>query len=185
MAFATRRAASWATAAVALALTVGCDNGGGGGDTTSTPPTTSTASTTSTTARPATGSTGPASVSASSPTAPSSPTPTGTAPADPEQAEQDVRQAWQVLFDPESSVDDRSEVVEDGPQNALMIENLFADRLGSRLRAEVTSVSYTTSQDATVSYTLARDGRRLATDGRGQPYGRTAPGRSHCARSAR
>ncbi|MFF3851118.1 hypothetical protein [Streptomyces sp. NPDC002328] len=166
MAFATRRAASWATAAVALALTVGCDSEGGG-EAASTPPTAST------TARPTTGSTGPATVGATSPTTPatpatpSSPALTGTVPAEPAQAEQGVRAAWRVLFDPESSVDERSEVVEDGPQNALMIENLFADRLGSRLRAEVTTVAYTTSQDATVAYTLTRDGRRLATDGPG------------------
>ncbi|MEV6612445.1 hypothetical protein AB0N31_00810 [Streptomyces sp. NPDC051051] len=154
---ATRRAARWAATAAALVLTGACGSGGEGDDTARTtpapPPTASTAA--------------PASVGGSpSPTA-QSPTPTGTAPADPDGAERDIRAAWETLFAPGSSVDDRSGVVEDGPQNALMIENLFADRLGSRLRATVTSVAYTTSQDAAVGYTLTRDGRALDPGGPG------------------
>ncbi|MET9503742.1 hypothetical protein ABZY42_18795 [Streptomyces sp. NPDC006622] len=152
----TRRAACWAATAAALVLVGACDGGGTGDDaartTSAPPPTVSTAP--------------PTAGGSAAPTAPS-PTPTGSAPEDPEGAERDIRAAWETLFDPESSVDDRSRVVEDGPQNSLMIENLFADRLGSRLRATVTSVAYTTSQDAAVGYTLTRDGLPLDAGGPG------------------
>lgn len=153
---ATRRAARWAATAAALALTGAC-GGGEGDDAARTRP-----------APPPTGSAAaPASAGSSPPPTAQSPTPTGTAPADPDGAERDVRAAWETLFAPDSSVDDRSGVVEDGPQNALMIENLFADRLGSRLRATVTSVTYRTSQDAAVGYTLTRAGRALDPGGPG------------------
>ncbi|MFJ9716973.1 hypothetical protein ACIRPQ_13650 [Streptomyces sp. NPDC101213] len=157
---ATRRAARWAATAAALVLTGACGGGGGGDDTARTaptpPPTGSTAAPT-----PARGSPPPTTRS------PIVQSPTGTAPADPDTAERDIRAAWETLFAPDSSVDDRSGAVEDGPQNALMIENLFADRLGSRLRATVTSVAYTTSQDAAVGYALTRDDRELDPGGRG------------------
>ncbi|MGW7643232.1 hypothetical protein [Streptomyces bobili] len=153
----TRRAVCWAVGATgALVLIGACGGGGGGDDAARTTP-----------APPPTGSTAAATAVSSPPPTPRSPTPTGTAPEDPAGAERDVRAAWAALFDPESSVDDRSAVVEDGPENALMIENLFADRLGSRLRATVTSVAFTTSQDATVGYTLTRDGGPLDPGGPG------------------
>ncbi|MGV9943876.1 hypothetical protein [Streptomyces sp. NPDC003401] len=151
---ATRRAARWAATA-ALVLTAAC-GGGGGDEAARTAP-----------APPPTGSTAAAPTVGSPPPVVRSPTPTGTAPADPDGAERDIRAAWETLFAPDSSVDDRSGVVEDGPQNALMIENLFADRLGGRLRATVTSVAYTTSQEAAVGYALTRDGRELEPGGPG------------------
>ncbi|MFJ4695863.1 hypothetical protein [Streptomyces sp. NPDC088766] len=153
---ATRRAARWAATAAALVLTGACGGGEGDGATRTAP------------APPPTGSAAaPAPAGSSPPPTAQSPTPTGTAPADPDGAERDIRAAWKTLFAPGSSVDDRSGAVEDGPQNALMIENLFADRLGGRLRATVTSVAYTTSQDAAVGYTLTRDGRALDPGGPG------------------
>ncbi|MFH9861319.1 hypothetical protein [Streptomyces sp. NPDC017202] len=154
---ATRRAARWTAVAAALVLTGACGSGDDGDDAART-----------TTAPPPTGSTAaPASAGGSPPPTAQSATPTGTAPADPDGAERDIRAAWETLFAPDSSVDDRSGAVEDGPQNALMIENLFADRLGSLLRATVTSVAYTTSQDAAVGYALTRDGRALGPGGPG------------------
>lgn len=154
MTSATPRAARAVLVAAALVLTGACDNGGAASE--ETPPA-------------AGGSSGSASASTSSaaPTVAPSPTPSGTAPEDPDGAEQDIREAWRVFFDPKSSVDDRSEVVENGHENALMIDNLFRDPLGSRLRAEVTSVAFTSDLNADVAYTLTRDGRRLDTGGQG------------------
>ncbi|WP_328751414.1 hypothetical protein OHT57_38525 [Streptomyces sp. NBC_00285] len=143
-------------AVAALVLTGACDAGGGGGDDTA-----------SRTARPsATGSPGPATPGVS-PSLSVSPTPTVTAPPDPAQAEQDIRKAWTVLFAPGSSLDERTDVVEDGDENALMVDNLFRDPIGSKLRAEVTSVSYTSDLHADVAYGLTRDGHRLRTGGPG------------------
>ncbi|WP_030313467.1 hypothetical protein [Streptomyces sp. NRRL B-3229] len=150
------RHGAWAVAlgVAVLVLTGACDDqdGGAGGG----PSRTARSS--------ATGSPGKTSAG-TSPAASVSPTP--TAPADPEQAEQDVRKAWGVLFDPGSSPEQRSAVVEDGDENSLMIDNLFRDPSGGRLRAKVTSVSYTSDVHAEVAYDLRLGDRRLDTGGPG------------------
>lgn len=152
------RHGAWAVAlsVAALVLTGGCDDqdGGGGGG----PARTARSS--------ATGSPGQTSAG-TSPSVSASPTPTPTAPADPERAEQDVRKAWGVLFDPGSSPAQRTAVVEDGDENALMIDNLFRDPSGGKLRAEVTSVSFTSDVHAEVAYDLRLGDRRLDTGGPG------------------
>jgi hypothetical protein len=148
---AARRGAWVVAAAVVLALAGACDDGGdteGGAPRTTRPP--------------ATDSPGPPSPSVSP-----SPTPTGTAPEDPKEAEQEIREAWRVFFDPGSSTAERVDVVENGEENELMIRNLFADPLGQQLRTDVTSVSYTSSLHADVDYTLTREDRRLDTGGPG------------------
>ncbi|MFK4102138.1 hypothetical protein ACI2L1_19075 [Streptomyces sp. NPDC019531] len=150
------RRGAWAAAlaVAALVLTGACDNDGSGDDA-------------SRTARSsATGSPGPT-TPGGSPSLSASPSPTATAPSDPEGAERDIREAWTVLFDPKSSLDERSDVVEDGDENALMIDNLFRDPSGGKLRAEVTSVSYTSDRSADVAYDLTLDDRRLDTGGPG------------------
>jgi hypothetical protein len=152
------RHGTWAVAlaVTALVLTGACDDGGGGDEGAS-----------SRTRRPSvTGSPVPT-TAGGSPSLSASPAPTATAPSDPAQAERDIREAWTVLFDPESTLDQRSAVVEDGDENALMIDNLFRDPSGSKLRAEVTSVSYTSDVHAEVAYELTREGRRLDTGGPG------------------
>ncbi|MET8079298.1 hypothetical protein [Streptomyces sp. NPDC005303] len=152
------RRGTWAVAlaVTALVLTGACDdNDGGSGGGASRPARSSTA-----------GSPG-ATTADGSPSLSASPSPTATAPSDPEQAERDIRQAWSVLFDPKSSLDQRSDVVEDGDENALMIDNLFRDPSGGKLRAEVTSVSYTSDVHAEVAYELTREGHRLDTGGPG------------------
>ncbi|MFJ4206208.1 hypothetical protein ACIP2Y_42215 [Streptomyces sviceus] len=151
------RHGTWAVAltVAALVLTGACDDGDGGDEGASR------------TGRPSvTGSPGPT-TAGGSPSLSTSPAPTATAPPDPEQAERDIRKAWTVLFDPKSSLDRRSDVVEDGDENALMIDNLFRDPSGGKLRAEVTSVAYTSDVHAEVAYDLTREGRRLDTGGPG------------------
>ncbi|WP_020133499.1 hypothetical protein [Streptomyces sp. 351MFTsu5.1] len=152
------RHGAWAVAlsVAALVLTGACDDqdGGGGGGA-------SRAARTSATGSPGTTSPG-ISASVSVP-----PTPTPTAPADPVRAEQDVRKAWGVLFDPGSSPPQRTAVVEDGDENSLMIDNLFRDPSGGKLRASVTSVSYTSDVHAEVTYDLRLGDRRLDTGGPG------------------
>ncbi len=153
----TRRAARALAAAVVLVLASSCDAGDGGGKDapgTSRPPASSATTPTDTSLSP--------SASESS-----APVPTGTAPEDPEQAEQEIREAWRTFFDPASSSEDRREAVENGDENELMIINLFADPLGGKLRAEVTSVSYTSDLNADVAYTLTREDRQLGTRGPG------------------
>lgn len=151
------RHGAWAVAlgVAALVLVGGCDEDeGGGGD--GLPSRSARPSVTGPPGRTSTG---------TSPSASASPTP--TSPADPKRAEQDIRKAWGVLFDPKSSLGERSAVVEDGGENALMIDNLFRDPRGGKLRAEVTSLAYTSDVHAEVAYDLRLGDRRLDTGGPG------------------
>lgn len=151
------RPGTWAVAlaVTALVLTGACD-AEGGGDTPASPTARSSAA-----GSPGTDTPG------GSPSLAASPTPTLAAPSDPAQAEQDIRKAWKVLFDPGSSLEERTDSVEDGDENALMVDNLFRDPSGSKLRAEVTSVSYTSDRYADVVYELTREDRRLDPGGPG------------------
>lgn len=150
------RHGTWAAvlAVAALVLTGACDSDGGGdaGPGASASPSVTGSRSAATDA---------------SPSLSASPTPTATAPEDPEGAERDIREAWRVLFDPGSSSQERSDVVEDGAENSLMIDNLFRDPAGRKLRAEVTSVSYTSDVRADVAYELTSDERPLNTGGPG------------------
>ncbi|WP_406179883.1 hypothetical protein [Streptomyces canus] len=152
------RHGTWAVAlaVTALVLTGACDDNDGGGD-----------GGASRTARSSAAGSPGATTAGDSPSLSVSPAPTATAPSDPRQAEQEIREAWTVLFDPKSSLDQRSDVVEDGDENALMIDNLFRDPSGSKLRAEVTSVTYTSDVHAEVAYDLTREDRRLDPGGPG------------------
>ncbi|WP_266391541.1 hypothetical protein OIE50_38300 [Streptomyces canus] len=152
------RHGTWAVAlaVTALVLTGACDDNDGGGD-----------GGASRTARSSAAGSPGATTAGDSPSLSVSPAPTATAPSDPRQAEQEIREAWTVLFDPKSSLDQRSDVVEDGDENALMIDNLFRDPSGSKLRAEVISVTYTSDVHAEVAYDLTREDRRLDPGGPG------------------
>ncbi|MEV6260911.1 hypothetical protein AB0M42_09180 [Streptomyces sp. NPDC051784] len=89
--------------------------------------------------------------------------PTASAPADPVAAEQGVRDAWERFFAPGSSVEDRTELVENGDQYGLMVEAFAVDPRASQLRPSVAAVEFADGLRATVSYALLSDGRTAAT----------------------
>ncbi|MGP3952197.1 hypothetical protein [Streptomyces sp. 7N604] len=97
-----------------------------------------------------------------------SPTPTATAPEDPAEAEADVREAWQTFFDPQTSVKEKAEVLEDGAQYELMVRGFAQDEHAGKLRATVGSVEFTSPIDAEVTYTLSLDSRSVRPSGPGK-----------------
>ncbi len=92
------------------------------------------------------------------------PVPTASAPADPVAAEEGVRDAWERFFAPESSVEDRTELVENGDQYGLMVEAFAVDPRASLLRSRVAAVEFADDLRATVSYALLSEGGTAATD---------------------
>lgn len=101
------------------------------------------------------------------PTTSQPPTPTASVPEDPAEAEEEVREAWARFFSPETSVEDRAEVAEDGGLYQLMIEALAKDPTVRALRVRVDSVTFTSDLHARVDYTLFSDDRKVGPDGPG------------------
>jgi hypothetical protein len=128
----------------------------------------------------ATSSPGPTAVS-SSPEISASPTPTGTAPEDPQEAEEEIRKTWRTFFDPQTEVEDKVDLVENGKLNELMVSGLFADVRGRKLRATVTSVTFLSSLHAQVGYTLTLEGKPLRVT---RPGASVSPGRDVESRAA-
>ncbi|MFE3517622.1 hypothetical protein [Streptomyces sp. NPDC059166] len=102
--------------------------------------------------------------SAPSPGPSGRPLPTASAPADPVVAEAGVRDAWEGFFAPESSVEDRTGLVENGEQYGLMVEAFATDPRASALRSRVDSVEFTDGLRATVVYALVSGGQAVAAD---------------------
>ncbi|MFE9029028.1 hypothetical protein ACFYOA_22685 [Streptomyces iakyrus] len=92
------------------------------------------------------------------------PPPTASAPEDPAEAEEQVRDAWARFFSPETSVEDKSRVAENGGDYQLMIEALVKDPQTRVLRVRVDSVTFTSDLHARVGYTLFSDGRKVGPD---------------------
>lgn len=144
-----RLACAPAAAAVTLALISGCTEPIGDGSARSSAPQPSSSSSPAPTA------------ARSSAVISASPTPTGTAPEEPQKAEEEIRETWLAFFDTDTEIDDKVDLVENGEQNELMVSGLFADRLGKNLRAAVTTVTFLSSLRARVDYTLALGGKLL------------------------
>ncbi|MFC4467326.1 hypothetical protein ACFPH6_22825 [Streptomyces xiangluensis] len=101
------------------------------------------------------------------PTTSQSPTPTASAPEDPAEAEEEVRDAWARFFSPETSIEDKADVAESGAEYQLMIEAFAKDPRTRLLRVRVDSVTFTSDLHARVGYTLFSVDRKVGPDGPG------------------
>ncbi|WP_189537057.1 hypothetical protein [Streptomyces roseolilacinus] len=142
------RTAALATAAVLalVPLTASC----GEGDDASVGPQSPDLQTTSEAASP------PASPTA---TATGSPTATGSAPADPQDAEEEIRENWTEFFDPKTSTDERVRLLENGDRLRPVIEAFGNDPNAAKTSARVKSVSFTSATGADVTYDVLVGGR--------------------------
>ncbi|GCB47445.1 hypothetical protein [Streptomyces sp. NL15-2K] len=101
------------------------------------------------------------------PTTSPTPTPTASAPEDPAEAEKQVRDAWARFFGPETSVEDKADVMESGDEYQLMIDALANDPKTHVLRVRVDSVTFTSDLHARIGYTLFSGDRKVGPDGPG------------------
>lgn len=100
-----------------------------------------------------------------SPTA--SPTATGTAPADPKEAEQEIRENWAEFFDPKTTTEDRVELLENGEQLRPVLEAFGKNPNASKSSARVKAVSFTSATQADVTYDVLVGGRPALPDSKG------------------
>ncbi|NBM17919.1 hypothetical protein [Streptomyces sp. GC420] len=142
--------AAWAAAAVLLTVpsVAACGDDGGGNEPAPSPTATT-----------------------SAPAAPSEETgetqETASAPADPAAAEKEIKENWARFFDPDVSMEDKAEVLENGERLTPVLQAFSGDQRGQEVEATVTDVAFTSPTDADVTYDLALQGQTALPDAKG------------------
>ncbi|MFE3111106.1 hypothetical protein [Kitasatospora indigofera] len=102
----------------------------------------------------------------SSPSAPA--TLSGTAPADPAAAEATVRENWEKFFNPSTSLDDRTALLQNGEQLKPLLQTVVENPQGGQAQAKVSNVTFTSPTAADVTYTLTIQGNVVQADAKGK-----------------
>ncbi|ACU72255.1 conserved hypothetical protein [Catenulispora acidiphila DSM 44928] len=142
-------------AGVAVAALMAVSACGGGSSKPSSATSNTTTATTATTAPSTTASpsTSPSSSESSSPA-----TSGASAPADPAAAEAQIKQNWQLFFDPKTAVADKEKYLQNGAVLAPLLQAFAADPRVGQVSSTVSSVSFTSPTTATVTYSLSLQG---------------------------
>ncbi|GAA1428622.1 hypothetical protein GCM10009601_42240 [Streptomyces thermospinosisporus] len=104
---------------------------------------------------------------------PPTPTPERTtsapasAPADRAAAEREIRQNWEKFFDPATSLEDKTTVLENGEQMSPVLQAFSGDQRGGQVQAKVTKITFTSPTEADVTYTLTLKGATVLPDASG------------------
>jgi len=104
---------------------------------------------------------------------PPTPTPERTtsapasAPADRAAAEREIRQNWEKFFDPATSMEDKTTVLENGERMAPVLQAFSGDQRGGQVQAKVTEITFTSPTEADVTYTLTLQGATALPDASG------------------
>ncbi|MCQ0022141.1 hypothetical protein M4914_03705 [Streptomyces somaliensis DSM 40738] len=101
------------------------------------------------------------------PTATGSPTATGGAPADPKEAEEEIRENWAEFFDPGTTTDERVRLLEDGERLRPVLAALGKNPDAAKTSARVKAVSFASATRADVTYDLLVGGRSALSGSRG------------------
>lgn len=134
-------------AGVAVAALMAVSACGGGSST----PSSATSNTTTATTAPSTPST-------TSPPSTSQSTSGASAPADPAAATAEIKQNWQLFFDPKTAVADKEKYLQNGAVLAPLLQAFAADPRVGQVSSTVSSVSFTSPTTATVTYSLSLQG---------------------------
>jgi hypothetical protein len=102
----------------------------------------------------------------SSPSSPPSTTPstspTGTSnatgPADAAAATAQIKQNWQMFFDPKTTIANKEKYLENGTALASLLQGFAADPRVGQVAATVSNVAFTSPTTATVTYALSLQG---------------------------
>lgn len=91
-------------------------------------------------------------------TQPTEPSPAATAPADIGAAETEIKQNWQKFFDPDTALEDKQTVLENGEQMAPVLQAFSGDERGGQVQATVSKIEFTSPTEANVTYDLTLKG---------------------------
>lgn len=91
----------------------------------------------------------------------------GTAPADRAAAEQEIRQNWEKFFNPETSLDEKKTLLENGDMMGPVLEAFSGDPRVGQVQAKVTEVAFTSPTEADVKFVLTLEGATALPDASG------------------
>ncbi|MEZ3182028.1 hypothetical protein KYY02_26170 [Streptomyces pimonensis] len=90
-----------------------------------------------------------------------------SAPADREAAEREIRRNWEKFFDPETPVDEKKQLLQNGELLGPVLEAFSGDNRVGQLQAKVTDVTFTSPTEADVRFTVALRGATALPDASG------------------
>ncbi|MFV0136852.1 hypothetical protein ACLGIH_27245 [Streptomyces sp. HMX87] len=90
-----------------------------------------------------------------------------SAPADRAAAEREIEENWEKFFDPDTPVEDKQAVLENGDRMAPVLQAFGGDERAGQVEAEVSRVEFTSPTEAKVTYSLALQGSTALPDASG------------------
>jgi hypothetical protein len=88
-------------------------------------------------------------------------------PADREAAEQEIRQNWEKFFDPETPVEEKKKLLQNGELLGPVLEAFSGDNRVGQVQAKVTDVTFTSPTEADVKFTVTLRGATALPDASG------------------
>ncbi len=91
----------------------------------------------------------------------------GTAPANRSAAEQEIRQNWEKFFSPETSLNEKKALLENGETMGPVLDAFSGDERIGQVQAQVNDVTFTSATRADVSFSLTLQGATALPDASG------------------
>lgn len=91
----------------------------------------------------------------------------GTAPANRAAAEQEIRQNWEKFFSPETSLNEKKALLENGETMGPVLDAFSGDERIGQVQAQVNDVTFTSATRADVSFSLTLQGATALPDASG------------------
>ncbi|MFF5160459.1 hypothetical protein ACFY3N_30255 [Streptomyces sp. NPDC000348] len=91
----------------------------------------------------------------------------GSAPADQAAAEQEIRQNWEKFFDPQTPLDEKKKLLQNGELLGPVLEAFSGDERVGQVQAKVTDVTFTSPTEADVTFVVTLKGATALPDASG------------------
>lgn len=104
---------------------------------------------------------------APTPTADGTTSAPASAPADREAAEREIRQNWEKFFDPQTSLDEKKKLLQNGELLGPVLEALSGDERVGQVQAKVTDVTFASPTEADVKFAVTLKGTTALPDASG------------------
>ncbi|MER7490184.1 hypothetical protein ABTY20_30735 [Streptomyces sp. NPDC126497] len=88
-------------------------------------------------------------------------------PADREAAEKEIRQNWEKFFDPQTPVEEKKQLLQNGELLGPVLEAFSGDNRAGQVQAKVTDVAFTSPTEADVTFSLSLRGATVLPDASG------------------
>ncbi|GAA2310367.1 hypothetical protein GCM10010431_33080 [Streptomyces kunmingensis] len=108
--------------------------------------------------------------SESDPPTPASPTPSSqepTGPANEAAAKKEIKANWKKFFDPDVSLKEKQDVLENGSRMRPVLDSFDGDERGGQVEANIDTIVFTSPTAADVTYSLTLKGATMLPGAKG------------------